>query len=200
MRAVERSVEERHPCYTPYSCFGLWRAFQRWRRAWCSAVYCVCGVPLSVVGAPDRIPPPCSCLVPLRHPLPHLTDSPHLFECVLMAASAHMLETVASSRDRLSRLERSVPMTSPCLRQRWGATRSDGAAARKCPHTVTHTPHLCHPLVDYGRTLVINEQHQAAVFQWPIRVTSIVGRIFRDFSASQWDRDMLFDVWYTSFE
>ena len=140
MRAVERSVEERHPCYTPYSCFGLWRAFQRWWRAWCSAVYCVCGVPLSVVGAPDRIPPPCSCLGPLRHPLPHLTDSPHLFECVLMAASAHMLETVASSRNRLSRLERSAPMTSPCLRQRWGAARSDGAAARKCPHTVTHTP------------------------------------------------------------
>ena len=43
-------------------------------------------------------------------------------------------------RGTCGHLGRSVLMASPCLRQRWGAARSDGAAARKFPHTVTHTP------------------------------------------------------------
>src|SRR5262245_57770101 len=88
------------------------------------------------------------------------------------------------------------------------ATIRSGDKVRGYPESLDTSPrtaqpgssHPCHPLVDYGRTLVINEQHQAAVFQWPIRIPSIVSRIFRDFSTSQWNRDTLFDVRYTSFE
>jgi hypothetical protein len=44
------------PCYMNYSCFGLLVALQWLRPAWCSVAYCVCGVPLKVVGAPDWHP------------------------------------------------------------------------------------------------------------------------------------------------
>ena len=41
-------------CYTNYSSYGLLAASLWLRPAWCSAAYCVCGVPLSVADAPPK--------------------------------------------------------------------------------------------------------------------------------------------------